>query len=259
MKTTILNGKKVVLYDSIDEMPIANFQKYNKYLLIDAGIGSTVDDVDGHIVKIAKFIKSGDQKKSMQELQNLRQNLYMINESISPKFMSFASLVKSVDGREVTDLSDESLRGIISELSSEKHGVLYELFTWLKKKVSTELELYFPNSFTSGAEKDFYDKIKRRAMLLLDYIINNNEHAEALEEIDNFILSSMKPKSFSGKESVEIKYDKQYEDMCLLISQKLNISPYNMTVLQFYNAIDNIKKQIEAENKSIRRAKHGRR
>lgn len=108
MKTTTLNGKKVVLYDSIDEMPIANFQKYNKYLLIDAGIGSTVDDVDGHIVKIAKFIKSGDQKKAMQELQNLRQNLYMISENISPKFMSFASLVKSVDGREVDNLGNFS-------------------------------------------------------------------------------------------------------------------------------------------------------
>jgi len=39
MKNLIVNKKVVRVYDSIDEMPIVNFQKYNKYLLIDSGIG----------------------------------------------------------------------------------------------------------------------------------------------------------------------------------------------------------------------------
>ena len=56
MKSLLINKKIVQVYDSIDEMPIVNFQKYNKYLLIDSGIGSDVDDIDAHIVKIAKFI-----------------------------------------------------------------------------------------------------------------------------------------------------------------------------------------------------------
>lgn len=63
------------------------------------------------------------------------------------------------------------------------------------------------------------------------------------------------PKVYAGCESVEIKYDKQFENTCLLISQKVNADAKKMTVLQFYNAIENIKAQIEAEAKSLKRNK----
>ena len=82
MKSIIFNNKIIKVYDSIDEMPIVNFQKYNKYLLIDSGIGSDADDIDAHIVKVAKFIKANDNKKALQELQNLRQNMHMVNSEI---------------------------------------------------------------------------------------------------------------------------------------------------------------------------------
>ena len=65
MKTLYINKKIVKVYDSIDEMPIVNFQKYNKYLLIDSGLGSDADDIDSHISKIAKFIKADDSKKAL--------------------------------------------------------------------------------------------------------------------------------------------------------------------------------------------------
>ena len=32
MKTVKINNHELKLYDSIDEMPIVNFQKYNKYI-----------------------------------------------------------------------------------------------------------------------------------------------------------------------------------------------------------------------------------
>lgn len=63
------------------------------------------------------------------------------------------------------------------------------------------------------------------------------------------------PKAFMGSESVEVKYDKQFESTCLLIAQKTNLDAKKMTVLQFYNAVDNIKKQVEAENKSLKQTK----
>ena len=54
---------------------------------------------------------------------------------------------------------------------------------------------------------------------------------------------------------VEVKYDKQFESTCLLIAQKTNMDARKMTVLQFYNAIDNIKAQAEAEAKSFKKHK----
>lgn len=255
MKSLLINKKIVRVYDSIDEMPIVNFQKYNKYLLIDSGIGSDADDIDAHIVKIAKFIKANNNKKALQELQNMRQNMYMVNNEISPKYLAFAALIHSVDGKEVNDLSDDGLKKLLQDLKDIKHSKVIDFLLWLKKKVTNELETYFPGDFINPKEKEAYDKLKNRTLLVLDSIINDIDNTEQIELIDTMVLNMHTPKVFIGSESVEVKYDKQFESTCLLIAQKTNMDARKMTVLQFYNAIDNIKAQAEAEAKSLKKHK----
>lgn len=255
MKNLTVNKKTVRVYDSIDEMPIINFQKYNKYLLIDSGIGSDVDDIDAHIARIAKFIKSNNAKKALQELQNMRQNMYMVNSEISPKYLAFAALIHSIDGEEVNDLSDDGLKNVLAKLKEIKHSKIIDFLVWLKKKVTTELEMYFPGDFVNPKEKDAYDKLKQRTLFVLDSMINGTDNSEQIETIDIVMLNMHSPKSYIGGESVEIKYDKQFESTCLLIAQKTNMDAKKMTVLQFYNAVDNIKQQLEAESKSVKRHK----
>lgn len=255
MKNLTVNKKTVRVYDSIDEMPIINFQKYNKYLLIDSGIGSDVDDIDAHIARIAKFIKSNNAKKALQELQNMRQNMYMVNSEISPKYLAFAALIHSIDGEEVNDLSDDGLKNVLARLKEIKHSKIIDFLVWLKKKVTTELEMYFPGDFVNPKEKDAYDKLKQRTLFVLDSMINGTDNSEQIETIDMVMLNMHSPKSYIGGESVEIKYDKQFESTCLLIAQKTSMDAKKMTVLQFYNAVDNIKQQLEAESKSVKRHK----
>lgn len=255
MKNLLINKKIVRVYDSIDEMPIVNFQKYNKYLLIDSGIGSDADDIDAHIVKIAKFIKANNNKKALQELQNMRQNMYMVNNEISPKYLAFAALIHSIDGKEVNDLSDDGLKKLLQDLKDIKHSKVIDFLLWLKKKVTSELETYFPGDFVNPKEKEAYDKLKNRILLVLDSIINDTDNTEQIELIDTMMLNIHTPKVFVGSESVEVKYDKQFESTCLLIAQKTSMDARKMTVLQFYNAIDNIKAQAEAESKSLKKHK----
>lgn len=255
MKNLIVNKKIVRVYDSIDEMPIINFQKYNKYLLIDSGIGSDADDIDAHITRVARFIKNNDTKKALQELQNMRQNMYMVNNEISPKYLAFAALIHSIDGKEINDLSDDGLKSVLTKLREIKHSSIIDFLARLKKKVNTELEMYFPGEFVNSKEKDAYDKLKQRALFVLDYIINGTDNSEQIEAIDTIMFNMHSPKPYIGSESVEIKYDKQFESTCLLIAQKTNTDAKKMTVLQFYNAVDNIKQQLEAESKSIKRHK----
>ena len=256
MKSLLVNNKVVKVYDSIDEMPIVNFQKYNKYLLIDSGIGSDADDIDAHIVKIAKYIKANDNKKALQELQNMRQNIYMVNSEISPKYLAFAALIHSVDGKEVNDLSDDGLKKLLQDLKEIKHSKVIDFLLWLKKKVTSELEIYFPGDFVNPKEKEAYDKLKARTLLVLDSVINDTDNSKQIEAIDIMMLNMHTPKTYIGSESVEVKYDKQFESTCLLIAQKTSMDARKMTVLQFYNAIDNIKAQAEAEAKSLKRNKH---
>ena len=255
MKSLLINKKIVRVYDSIDEMPIINFQKYNKYLLIDSGIGSDADDIDAHIIKIAKFIKANNSKKALQELQNMRQNMYMVNSEISPKYLAFAALIHSIDGKEVNDLSDDGLKKLLQDLKDIKHSKVINFLLWLKKKVTNELETYFPGDFVNPKEKEAYDKLKNRTLLVLDSIINNTDNTKQIESIDTMMLNMHAPKVFIGSESVEVKYDKQFESTCLLIAQKTNMDARKMTVLQFYNAIDNMKAQAEAEAKSLKKHK----
>lgn len=255
MKSLLINKKIVRVYDSIDEMPIINFQKYNKYLLIDSGIGSDADDIDAHIIKIAKFIKANNSKKALQELQNMRQNMYMVNSEISPKYLAFAALIHSIDGKEVNDLSDDGLKKLLQDLKDIKHSKVINFLLWLKKKVTNELETYFPGDFVNPKEKEAYDKLKNRTLLVLDSIINNTDNTKQIESIDTMMLNMHTPKVFIGSESVEVKYDKQFESTCLLIAQKTNMDARKMTVLQFYNAVDNIKAQAEAEAKSLKKHK----
>ena len=206
MKSLLINKKIVRVYDSIDEMPIVNFQKYNKYLLIDSGIGSDADDIDAHIVKIAKYIKSNNNRKALQELQNMRQNIYMVNSEISPKYLAFAALIHSVDGKEVNDLSDDGLKKLLQDLKEIKHSKVIDFLLWLKKKVTSELEIYFPGDFVNPKEKEAYDKLKARTLLVLDSVINDTDNSKQIEAIDIMMLNMHTPKTYIGSESVELLY-----------------------------------------------------
>lgn len=255
MKVVTIKGHIIKLYDSIDELPIVNFQKYNKCILIDSGLGSDVDSVDSHIVNIARFINSGDNKQAMLELQNMRQNLHMVVSNVSPKYLAFAALICSIDGKEQNDLSDTHLQELIEYLNEAPHGLLLDILAKLKKKLSTELEAYFPSEFDSAKEKEAYSKLKMKLILQLQEIAEDTDKASEIAEIDKFLFSLQKPKSFIGKDSQEIKYDKQFESACMIISQKTGLNAKSMAVLEFYNTLTNLQKQAEAEKKAYKRTK----
>lgn len=255
MKKIIHNKNVICVYDGIDELPIINFQKFNKFLLIDSGIGSDIDDIDRHAVYIAKLINT-DKAKALQELQNMRQNMHMISSEISPKYMAFASLIYSINGKRITDYSDDNLKGIIKSINTIKHCTILSFITKIKKKVETELDTYFPSEFTNAKDKEAYDNIKRRALLILNSIITGNDNAKLVQEIDDAMLNLYKPKSFIGSQSVEIEYDKQFETACLILLQKTGANANNLTTLQFYNSMQVIKKQAESELKYNKRKRN---
>jgi hypothetical protein len=242
MITKIINSKEVRLYDSIDELPITRFHKYNKYLLIDSGIGSDLSDIDAHIERLYRYI-SHDSKLAVQELQNLRQSLYMVSQEISAKFLSFAVLVESIDGVKRDDLSDEGMKNTLELLKEMPNGMISEIVESLKKKLDSELKLYFPAIFEDSSLKEYYDKLKVRTKVVLEGIIEDKDVFDELERIDFSLLNYSKPKCFIGKESEEIKFDKQFENMCLLIGQKLNKDAKLMNVLEYYNAFDYIRNE----------------
>lgn len=223
-------------------------------MLIDSGIGSDLEDINMHIVRVSKYIEL-DKQKALQELENMRQALMFICNSITPKYLAFVCLISEIDGEKLTDLSDDNISSILKKLSFVKKGHADDISEAVKKKLDIELDMYFPNLFESSKEKEAYDRLKQRTILILNSIIEGKDNAKDIEKIDNDMLSISKPKQFKGSKSAEVLFNKQFEKACILISQKTNLSPKTMTVLEFYTTLDEIKKQSEAEIKSMKARK----
>ena len=134
MKEVELNGHKVRLYDSIDDLPIVRFHKYNRMLLVDAGIGAEIGDLDNHLERVVRYIRKGDNENATKELENMRQNVYMVMTEQNTKHLSFACLVDSIDGVQQTDLSPDGLAKVIELLSGAPRGEIDKILASVKKK-----------------------------------------------------------------------------------------------------------------------------
>lgn len=135
MSTVQIGKNTVELYDSIDELPWARYHMFNKYLLIDAGIGSDLNDVNMHVDKIARFIHIDDKKAAAMQLDNLKQSLYFIVQGVSPKHMAFVPLVKSINGMEWADLSEEGVKKCLAALQSQPATWFTKMVEQVKKKL----------------------------------------------------------------------------------------------------------------------------
>ena len=134
MKKVKLNGHKVVIYDSIDELPMARFHKYSKMLLVDAGVGSDINDFDAHIERVTRYIRNGDNESGAKELENLRQCVYLILSEQSVRDLSLACLVAEIDGKKRDDLSDDGLKEVVRLLGGTPRKDFNELLDEVKKK-----------------------------------------------------------------------------------------------------------------------------
>lgn len=136
MKRINLRGIVLEMYDSIDEMPITRFQEYNRFLLIDSGIGSDVESISKHIAKVNRFIDQDQKENAKQELNNYFQNLLFVIEHTSPEMSAFCALIASVNGHPYNDLSEEGVQRLKSRLSKKglTIGKVRQFLNEIKKK-----------------------------------------------------------------------------------------------------------------------------
>lgn len=251
MRKLKLNGHDVEIYDgAIEELPAVRFHKYNKMLLIDAGIGSDLTDVDGHLEKAIIYSRSKSPELGGIELENLRQNIYLIQSEISPKNMAFAVLVKSINGIERNDFSETGLKEVLSFFNETPQNEITAQLEAVKKKIDEELQLYFPKQFDDPLVKEYYDLLKERNILMFKAVINGNseENTKMVEDINNRLMVYNKPNVFTGVENAEIAHDKNFENICILISKNLNVDAKKQTVLEFYNSFEYVKEMLKPKN-----------
>ena len=250
MKEVKLNGHDVRVYDSIDDLPIVRFHRYNRMLLVDAGIGSEIGDFDNHVERVVRYIRKGDNDNAAKELDNLRQNVYMIMQGQSVKDLSFACLVESIDGVRCDDLSPEGLQKVLHMLGGATRRELTEAFQSVKKKIDDELGLYFPSLFDDVTTREYYDILKRLTVAMLARITDGEDVSREDELRDKLVLFQ-KPKVFTGHDGLEVRHDKDFETMCLAITKETGRDAKTMTVLEYYNAYEYLReKSRKTQNKA---------
>lgn len=240
MKEIKLGKYRLEVYDSIDELPIERYHKYNKMLLVDAGVGSTIQAFDAHIGKALAFLKTKPEEAA-KELENLRQNVYLLQEEVSPNNLAFCALVATVNGKPQNDLSTEGLSRLVKKFDKVLQKQLNDNLEGIKKKISGELALYFPKLFDDASVKEYFDLIRRRALLQCDGVIERRDVAREVESLTLEIMMFDEPRSFSGTNSEEVKMDRQFEAMCIGLSHHLGVNAKQYTVMEYYSAFEHIK------------------
>lgn len=255
---TVKIGKHTVeMYDTIEDLPIVRFHKYQKLLLIDAGIGADINAFDQRIEKTRRFLMDGKTDKAQQELENLRQSVFLIQSGINPKHRAFAALVAKLDGVECGDVSDDGLAKLTETLNDTPESELTAQLDAVKKKIDGELRLYFPGIFADSEIKEYYDLLRKRTLAVLENIIAGKPNPDATPEIEKLttaLITYSNPKAFAGSDGVEIQFDRQFENLCLVLSEQLHVKPKEYSVLEFYNAFDFVQERAKKAEKAQKRA-----
>lgn len=261
MVTAKIGKHTVEFYDTIEELPIVRFHKYQKLLLIDAGIGSDITAFDQRIEKTRRFLMAGKHEQAQQELENMRQCVFLIQSGVNPKHRAFAALVTKIDGQDCTDIGDDALAAITEKLNDVPESELTAQLEAVKKKIDGELTLYFPALFNDSDVKEYYDLLRKRTLEILNGIVagvDDPAGAEIVDKLTTALITYSNPKLFTGSDGVEIQFERQFENLCLVLSEQLHVEPKKYSVLEFYNAFDFVKERAKQAEKAQKRAKFKR-
>ena len=261
MVTAKIGKHTVEFYDTIEELPIVRFHKYQKLLLVDAGIGSDIAAFDQRIEKTRRFLMAGKPEQAQQELENMRQCVFLIQSGVNPKHRAFAVLVTKIDGQDCTDIGDDALAAITEKLNDVPESELTAQLEAVKKKIDRELTLYFPALFNDSDVKEYYDLLRKRTLEILNGIVagvDDPAGAEIVDKLTTALITYSNPKLFTGSDGVEIQFERQFENLCLMLSEQLHVEPKKYTVLEFYNAFDFVKERAKQAERAQKRAKFQR-
>ena len=102
-----------------------------------------------------------------------------------------------------------------------------------------------------SSQKNFTDLLRKRALLQLTAMVKGEDNKSEIESVDESIHRMQNPKGFIGQDSEEVRYDKQFEDMCLLMAKEFGGGIKKYTTMEFYTAFERLTRQYN-EAKKIR-------
>lgn len=241
MRELVIGKHRVTMYDDIAEMPVKRYHVYNRMMLVDAGVGSDITDFDRHIGRALAYDRKEQRENLLLELKNLRQSVYFVLNNINPKMMAFAALVTKIDDILCDDLTDDGLRRVTELLSDVPIGDITASSGVVKKKIDQDLVRVFPKIFDDATVKDYYDRLRKRTLLVLQGIVEGIGGVQGdIDRLTDDLLVWSRPAEFEGRENAEVRYDKQFDRICVVMAQNLHNDPKRYTVQEYFSAYEYI-------------------
>ena len=141
------NGTRIRLYDSIKNLDAGRFNDLRKYVVRDAGIGSSMDAINKHHATMDLLLSKNKLPEAIQERQNLHTFYFLAIEKINIQHITFAIFVHSIDDWIVDDhhkdLTESVYMSVCERIyrSKLKQEQVESIFDDLKKKLIPNFEL----------------------------------------------------------------------------------------------------------------------
>jgi hypothetical protein len=241
MRVEKIGGRELEFYDSVSEIPMGRFNTFNLYLMMDADIGGDMESVQRHMERLVLYVQRDEKKKLAQELENYSQNLRFIIQNISPKYLAFVALLKSIDGVQLTDTSAEGATRLLSKLQEVPYGFIQKVVDAFKKKSDQELDVMFPGLQKGSGVTEYFMLLKKRTLLVLDEVLTDADNEKQIKAIDDEMLILSPPRKYDGSNGIEAEHLRQFTDISIMLAIKANIDPKQLTAFEFYQAIETLK------------------
>lgn len=117
MRTVKLDdGNFFSIHESQKQLKINRFTDFQKYILQDAGVGSSTDHIDEHLKMLYSFLGAEQFEEAKRELHNMHIGMYLQINRINTKHVSFACLIDSINGEPLVDFSEANLIKVCNQL-----------------------------------------------------------------------------------------------------------------------------------------------
>jgi hypothetical protein len=139
MKIINLNGTTIELYDDFKELTVKRHRAFQKYILIDIGVGTDFQDIIKHFEKLHFFLSSDKNDFAKKEAENLHYAMHEMVNEVDYKCYSFACLIHKYDGKPVENYSEEYLDTVLNDLDALglTQAMVEEYLDQIKKKLIT--------------------------------------------------------------------------------------------------------------------------
>lgn len=245
---------EIEIYDSIQKLPILRFQKFNKYQMIASEVGNDFSDYDKRTEKTMAFLKKNMVPEAIKELENRRMTVYNAYNEQTPVGRTFAIMIHRIDDVKYETFAPDDLEQILIHLNNIGFDIETSItkLREVKKKIETELVVYFPMYFPKNGNKEQTALRKKRIDAMLDKIILKTDSVnQNLYDLEKEILENDKPNIWNvwKDDNMERILEVDFQKFGIAVTELTGQNLQEISTFTFYATVEHLKEK-HSKNKN---------